>query len=115
MLKAFLRKVKIKQWQWDSQLGTEDAAATGVLIGFAWSLKGAAVGIVTRYMKLKAQPQLQIQPVFQGNIMTTHLECSISFRVFQGVLAGWKIFRYMRKKQSVFLPERADEMYQTEV
>jgi hypothetical protein len=109
MLKDFLRRVKIKKWTWTSQLGTEDAAATGVLTGFAWSLKGMVVGLATRYMKLKTEPELQIHPVFQGNIMTTQLECIISFRVFRAMIAGWKVFQYVRKKRSVFISEGTNE------
>ncbi|MBJ8031876.1 DUF2953 domain-containing protein [Bacillus cereus group sp. N21] len=41
--KKFLKRVKINQWRWYSQIGTGDAASTGIVTGFAWSAKGVPV------------------------------------------------------------------------
>ncbi len=52
ILKKNLKKVKINQWRWHSQIGTGDAASTGIITGFAWSIKGMVVGIAGEYMHI---------------------------------------------------------------
>ncbi len=46
-----LKKVKINQWRWHLQIGTGNATSTGMVTGFAWSIKGMVVGVVREYME----------------------------------------------------------------
>ncbi|WP_028400795.1 DUF2953 domain-containing protein [Ectobacillus panaciterrae] len=108
--KDFLRKVKVKKFLWRSHLGTGDAASTGILAGYVWSVKGMVTGLISHYMKLVKTPELDVVPVFQGKITTTELECMISFRVGQALLAGLKLFRYIRKHRAVFVDEGATDI-----
>jgi hypothetical protein len=106
--KGFLRKVKVKKFLWRSHLGTGDAASTGILAGYVWSVKGIVTGALSQYTKLIKPPELDVTPIFQGKITTTELECMFSFRIGQALLTGLKLFRYIRKKRAVFVSERTD-------
>ncbi|UOY94305.1 DUF2953 domain-containing protein [Ectobacillus sp. JY-23] len=108
MIKGFLRSVRIKKFLWRSYIGTGDAAYTGVIAGGLWSVKGMILGTLSTYMKIVKAPELEVVPVFQGEIATSQLECTITFRIGKALLTAVKLFRYIRKKKPVFTGHDAD-------
>ena len=111
ILKGFLRKIKVKKFSWSSHIGTGDAAATGILAGQVWSVKGIATGLVSHYMRVVGQPQLEVHPVFQGTAAATHLECAVSFRSGPVIFTAIKLLRYIRKHRSVLIGQ-TEELHQ---
>lgn len=103
ILKGFLQKIKVKKFSWSSHIGTGDAAATGILAGQVWSVKGIATGLVSHYMRVVGQPQLEVHPVFQGTAAATHLECAVSFRSGSVIFTAIKLIRYVRKHRSILV------------
>lgn len=103
ILKGFLQKIKVKKFSWSSHIGTGDAAATGILAGQVWSVKGIATGLVSHYMRIVGQPQLEVHPVFQGTAAATHFECAVSFRSGRVIVTAIKLLRYIRKHRSVLI------------
>lgn len=98
--KDFLKKVKIKGWRWHSQIGTGDAASTGIVTGYAWSTKGMAAGIIGQYMHIIDIPEFEITPVFQGKGFASKCELTASFHIYRTVKAALKLLIFMRKQRS---------------
>ncbi|MGF9963504.1 DUF2953 domain-containing protein [Bacillus rhizoplanae] len=98
MFKGFLQKVKIKNWRWRSQIGTGDAASTGVVIGYVWSVKGMIVGTTGHYMDIIGAPQLEITPIFQGKTVASHCELTVSFRIYRAVKTVIRLFVLLKKQ-----------------
>ncbi|MES9697564.1 DUF2953 domain-containing protein [Bacillus sp. JJ927] len=101
VIKKYLKKVKINQWRWHSQIGTGDAASTGIVTGFAWTTKGMVVGVVGEYMHIIDIPELEITPVFQGKGFASRCELTASFRIYRSIIAAVMLLIFMRKQRSV--------------
>lgn len=100
-IKKFLKRVKINKWRWYSQIGTGDAASTGIVTGFAWSTKGMVVGVVGEYMHIIDIPVLEITPVFQGKGFASKCELTASFRIYRSIIAALMLLIFMRKQRSI--------------
>ncbi|WP_342719409.1 DUF2953 domain-containing protein [Bacillus paramycoides] len=101
VLKKNLKKVKINQWRWHSQIGTGDAASTGIITGFAWSIKGMVVGIAGEYMHIIDIPELEITPVFQGKGFASRCELTASFHIYRSIITVFMLLIFVKKQQSV--------------
>ncbi|MGS2750491.1 DUF2953 domain-containing protein [Bacillus zanthoxyli] len=101
VLKKNLKKVKINQWRWHSQIGTGDAASTGIVTGFAWSTKGMVVGVVGEYTHIIDIPELEITPVFQGKGFASRCELTASFHIYRSIITAIMLLVFMRKQRSV--------------
>ncbi|MFJ7557127.1 DUF2953 domain-containing protein [Bacillus thuringiensis] len=97
IFKDFLNKVKINQWRWQSQIGTGDAASTGIVTGFAWSIKGIIVGVAEQYMHIINVPELEITPVFQGKGFASKCELTVSISIYWLIRA---VIKFGRKKSA---------------
>lgn len=100
MGKDFLKKVKINQFRWHSQIGTGDAASAGIVTGYAWSAKGIIVGLIGQYTDMTQAPKLEITPVFQGKTIASKCEFTASFRIYRAVKTAVKLFVFMRQQRS---------------
>ena len=96
IVRRFLKKVKVKEFEWHSQIGIGDAAHTGMLTGLVWSIKGGVVGIVSQYMQLHTTPIISITPEFNVYCSRTKLQCMIQFRIGQAMLAGIQLIKYWK-------------------
>lgn len=101
VLKKNLKKVKINQWRWHSQIGTGDAASTGIITGFAWSIKGMVVGIAGEYMHIIDIAELEITPVFQGKGFASRCELTASFHIYRSIITVFMLLIFVKKQQSV--------------
>lgn len=111
ILKGFLQRIKVKKFSWSSHIGTGDADVTGILAGQVWSVKGIATGLVSHYMRVVGQPQLEVHPVFQGTAAATHFECAVSFRSGRVIITAIKLLRYIRKHRSVLI-DQTEQLHQ---
>lgn len=100
MGKDFLKKVKINQFRWHSQIGTGDAASAGIVTGYAWSAKGIIIGLISQYTDIIQAPKLEITPVFQGKTVASKCEFTASFRIFRAVKTAVRLFAFMRQQRS---------------
>lgn len=92
--------MKINKWRWHSQIGTGDAASTGIVTGYAWSTKGMAAGVIGQYMHIIGIPEFEITPVFQGKGFASKCELTASFHIYRTVTAAVKLLVFMRKQRS---------------
>ncbi|MFD0827281.1 DUF2953 domain-containing protein [Neobacillus sp. M.A.Huq-85] len=96
IIRKFLKKVSIKQFEWHTMFGVGDAAHTGVLCGGLWTIKGGIAGLLSNYFNLKEMPILTVTPHFQATVIQTQISCMFQFRIGQAILAGLKLMRFWK-------------------
>lgn len=96
IIRDFLSKVSIRKVEWHTMVGVGDAAATGVITGAFWAVKGGLIGVLSHYMKLKDMPVMSISPSFQHAVSITSFKCIIQVRVGHAILAGIKLVKYWK-------------------
>ncbi|ADU31492.1 DUF2953 domain-containing protein [Evansella cellulosilytica] len=102
IVRKFLKKMSLEKLNWETHIGTGDAALTGSSSGILWGIKGNVIGIVSNYMKLKVRPNILIQPQFQQMVLKTSFSCIVSFRIGHAILAGLKVLRHWKKGRTLF-------------
>ena len=96
IVKKFLQKVTIKNFEWQTLFGVGDAAHTGMITGALWAVKGGIIGLLSHYMRLKEMPQLTVTPHFQAVVIHTRLTCMFQFRIGYAILAGLKLIKFWK-------------------
>ncbi|KAB2338838.1 DUF2953 domain-containing protein [Cytobacillus depressus] len=102
IIKKFLRKVTIRQFDWHTSFGLGDAAYTGMFTGAFWAMKGSIIGVISHFMKLKTPPNLSITPQFQFALSQTSISCIFYFRIGHAMLAGIKLMKYWKGGRTIF-------------
>ncbi len=101
IIKKFLQKVSVLQFQWHTQIGVGDAAKTALLVGIGWSVKYYMVAIMSKYMNVCSTPSIFIAPFFQGALSRTSFTCMVRFRIGYAILAGLKVVKHWKKGAKV--------------
>ena len=104
MLKNFFKRIKVRQLIWTSEIGTGDAATTGIATGASWAVKGNILAMIRHYFLLETKPQVNVFPDFQNPVLRTNIHCMIQVQVGQTIIAGIKairLFRKLKKEQTV--------------
>lgn len=96
IVRDFLAKITIRNIEWHTMVGVGDAAATGVITGAFWAVKGGIIGVISHYMKLKEMPVMSITPSFQYAVSITSFKCMFQVRVGHAILAGIKMVKYWK-------------------
>lgn len=97
LLKNFFQKIKVKQLIWTSEIGTGEAASTGIATGLGWAVKGNVVGMIRRLFIIKAKPEIQVYADFQKAVVRTNFHCMFQVRIGQTILASIQVFHLYRK------------------
>ncbi|MFB4163030.1 DUF2953 domain-containing protein [Alteribacillus sp. JSM 102045] len=95
ILSSFLGKIKIIEFDWKSEIGTGDAAWTGLLTGMLWSVKSMTAGIASAVFKWKCSPQMEIVPNFKSTAADTRLSCMFFMRMGHAIIAGIRVIKHM--------------------
>ncbi|WAA11195.1 DUF2953 domain-containing protein [Fervidibacillus albus] len=96
--KRFLKTMRVRRLEWQSVIGTKNAAQTGMLVGFAWTVKGNLIATISRYTRFKTKPVVQIQPMFQQNIAESFFQCMVQVRLGHAIFAGIQFIRYWKSQ-----------------
>jgi len=96
IIRRFLKKVKVTELEWNTLLGTGDAALTGMVTGAAWAVKGSIIGVISSYFKLLVIPQMIVQPHFQFAVAQTSFKCMLHFRIGHAMVAGIKLLKFWK-------------------
>jgi hypothetical protein len=96
IISKFMKKVKVKKFEWYTLIGLGDAAHTGTTAGALWAIKGGALGVLSNYLTLAAQPDISITPHFQASVIQTRISCIFEFRIGHAILAGIKLIKFWR-------------------
>jgi len=94
IVRKFLQRIHIQEFEWHTYLGIGDAAHTGILSGIAWSFKSFVLQLLSKNMKLMNPPQITITPDFNHLVSKTSLKCMIHFRLGYAILAGLRFVKY---------------------
>ncbi|WP_424766116.1 DUF2953 domain-containing protein [Paenibacillus sp. sgz302251] len=92
-----LTKVRLVEWNWNTSVGTGDAMWTAMATGFIWSVKTSVIGVLSQMVKLKTEPKMIVQPIYQHPAFTTELSCIAQIRFGYAILAGLQLLVRMKK------------------
>ncbi|WP_138753454.1 DUF2953 domain-containing protein [Paenibacillus sinopodophylli] len=92
-----LTKVRLLEWNWNTSVGTGDAMWTAMSTGLVWSVKTSIIGVLSQMVKLKTEPKMNVQPIYQRSAFTTEWSCIAQIRFGYAILAGLQLFVRMRK------------------
>jgi hypothetical protein len=96
IVRHFCQKVKITKIEWQTVMGTGDAASTGMLTGAVWAVKGSIIGIISHYFRMQNSPNLSVQPHFQLAVTQTSFKCMLQFRIGHAIIAGIKLLKFWK-------------------
>lgn len=96
IVRHFCQKVSITQIEWQTVMGTGDAALTGMLTGAVWTIKGSIIGIISHYFRMKNSPNLSVHPHFQLAVTQTSFKCMLQFRIGHAIVAGIKLVKFWK-------------------
>ncbi|MCF6408774.1 DUF2953 domain-containing protein [Pseudalkalibacillus salsuginis] len=102
IVRGFLKKMTVEEFEWVSTIGTGDAASTGIFAGLLWTIKGSVAGFISFTTNMIKPPVLEVTPSFQTPVVQTELFCMFSFRIGQAMLAAYLIVKNWKgRKQHV--------------
>lgn len=102
IVRRFLQHISVTKLEWRSHFGTGDAAMTAILTGLVWSVKGNVIGLVSKNMKLKTKPVLEVVPSFQQSFVETRVVCMFSFRIGYAMGAAFRTIKFWKGRQQVW-------------
>lgn len=105
IIRHFLKKIQVKQFEWNSTIGIGDAAHTGVLVGSCWAIKGSVIGLLTTTLHFRVMPLVTITPDFQEQRAETAILCILRFRIGQAIMTGIKLLRYWKGSKAELLSD----------
>lgn len=100
IMKKLLKSIQVVKFEWHTVIGVNNAAYTGMLTGFIWSLKGMLIGGIGKYMRLMEKPTISLSPSFQQAMSQTSFQCMFRLRIGNAILAGLKILKHWRRDKS---------------
>lgn len=78
----FLRYTRVlERWEWETRLGTGEAAATALLIPTLWSAKSIAFAVATQWMRIETTPRFQVVPDFERALLELRFLCIFRYRL----------------------------------
>lgn len=82
--------VKLDKFQWETELGLEDAAVTAISTGFCWMIKGSVFTFISR----RCPPEeicINVSPYYGGFKFETSFNCIITIKLGHIIIAALKI------------------------
>lgn len=89
--------LRIEELEWRTEIGTGDAAATGLAVGSLWALKSTVVGVLARYHVFLRAPRLAVTPAFDKPRFALEIRCIFRFSLGDIIVAVLK--RLVRPKR----------------
>jgi len=96
-IKRTARHVRLTEWQWRTALGTDDVVWTAMLVGSVWSIKTTFLGVLSQFLRLQADPQMSVDPLYNQNQFTTDWQMKAEMRlgavVFSAVVLVYRVVK----------------------
>jgi len=86
----FKNKIIIRYLNWETGIGTGDAALTGIATGFLWNVKTIIVYVLNTQFRIVDVPSVNIKPNFERIAFITQFDCIFSFKIGHAIIAGIK-------------------------
>lgn len=90
MVYSLLQKIHMKNFRWTTEIGSSDAAVTGILTGMLWIIKGQFFSFIKEIFRIE-DVFINIKPYFNKLIFKTELFCIISIKIGHIINVGIKI------------------------
>lgn len=97
LITKVLRKVKIEEWRWVTEVGTGDAMWTAMCTGMLWSVKTTAIGVASQLMQLMTSPVVDVKPAYNQTCLVSEWRLAARMRLGQAGIAGLRLVNGMRK------------------
>jgi hypothetical protein len=110
IVRRFLRRIRVHQLEWSSEIGVGDAVWTGMLLGVVWTFKGTLCGFIGNFMRLQTMPKLAVFPHYQYKVSKTKFVCMFSFRLGHAIGTGLLVLKHWKKRPSVRLFQSRESM-----
>ncbi|KKM08839.1 hypothetical protein SY88_22320 [Clostridiales bacterium PH28_bin88] len=89
----FYRNIRCHRLKWVTEVGLEDAAATGMFIGGLWVLKGWVFANLQRTVKVEfSRPEFEVIPSFAETKLNLGFNCIFAIRAGHIMLMGLRTF-----------------------
>ncbi|MHA6483844.1 DUF2953 domain-containing protein [Paenibacillus sp. strain BS8-2] len=95
--KKTLNKVQLTEWKWSTSIGTGDAMWTAMATGAIWSVQSSVLGILSQVVQVKAEPWMEVQPIFSRSAFVTEWSCIAQIRFGYAILAGMQLLLRVKK------------------
>ncbi|WP_163971654.1 DUF2953 domain-containing protein [Oceanobacillus halotolerans] len=91
----------VHQLEWETHIGTGDAASTGITTGGIWTIKGLILGVVIEKSNLLNKPTISVVPYFQQEYFHSRMKCMVSIRLGKAIRALYKMIRSIPAKEKL--------------
>lgn len=81
----------IEKIEWKTRIGTDDAMYTAFITGLIWTVKGAAIGNISRKSQLQSF-HINVQPDFNKAAITSKLICILKMRIVHIIIIATYAF-----------------------
>jgi len=81
-LKGFLERASCRMLHWETKVGFQDDALTGIAVGLTWAGKGAVLGYLFRSMRIEQKNvRVNVIPSFGKSCLTSRFHCIFKTRL----------------------------------
>jgi len=100
LITKMLRKVKVEEWRWVTEVGTDDAMWTAMCTGMLWSVKTTAVGVASQIMQLVAAPVIDVRPAYNRTCLVSEWKFSARMGLGEAGIIGLRVLNMIRKMKA---------------
>ncbi len=100
VIKYFFKRAVITRWQWNIDLGLEDAALTGVMVGMAYIITGIINNFLMSQIRFQTTPNIVVTPHFQEFTGQMDLHCIVKSRLGKAIYAAIRILILLQRRDT---------------
>ncbi len=99
-LRYLLRHVHMQALTWETRVGLEDAAQSGLLVGAIWALKGVLLTAAQELMQIdERRASITVSPYFNHAYFSTYFHCIFTIRLAHVINVQWKLLCYKLRQR----------------
>lgn len=88
-MKRTLTRFRLKELEWTTQVGLDNASETAVVTGLFWAIKHTVLGWISYKLTMEKIPEVDIKPVFNGPPqISTEMHCIAEISCGKAMYAG---------------------------
>ncbi|MCG5103792.1 DUF2953 domain-containing protein [Oceanobacillus alkalisoli] len=77
----FIKKIEVRELEWETGIGTGEAHITGMISGWLWACQELAVKVVEQYCTVLSKPIVAVESYYQGEGLYSRLDCIFRLRI----------------------------------
>ncbi|HEX3014879.1 MAG TPA: DUF2953 domain-containing protein [Desulfobacteria bacterium] len=95
--RRFYKGISCTELQWKIEVGLENAAETGMVVGGVWNLIGYYLGKLHNTINFKVKhPVIEVYPCFQTRKVNVEINCIFKLRTAHLIFAGFKALKIIK-------------------